>query len=214
MMIKKEISKAEKTRQYIVEKSAPIFNKKGYAATSLSDLTSITGLTKGAIYGNFENKDEIAAEAFEFNLASISDVINLTKLNETDPIKKLLFIPKFYRENAVAISKVGGCPILNTSVEVDDNSNLLYKRVQQVINNWKNNIEATINKGKAQGKIKKEISSSQYATVIISLIEGGIMLARIMNDPSHLMLSLDKIESLILEAAKWKKSCLVIYRAV
>ena len=54
-------SRSEKTRQLIIETAAPIFNKKGYAGTSLSDLTQATGLTKGSIYGNFKNKDEVAA---------------------------------------------------------------------------------------------------------------------------------------------------------
>lgn len=200
MKTKKEISKAERTRQFIVEKAAPVFNKKGFAGTTLSDLTNITGLTKGAIYGNFDNKDEIAVEAFDFNLKRISEVINLAQKNEEDPVKKLLFIPKFYREKAREISAVGGCPILNTSVEVDDNNNLLYKKVQQVINNWKNNIVATIREGQSQGKIKKEVSASEYAVVIISLIEGGIMLAKIMNDANHLMIALDRVESLIVNS--------------
>ncbi|HAE68223.1 MAG TPA: TetR/AcrR family transcriptional regulator, partial [Sphingobacterium sp.] len=54
------MSKAEQTRQYIIEKTAPIFNKKGYFATSLSDITTATGLTKGSIYGNFKDKDDLA----------------------------------------------------------------------------------------------------------------------------------------------------------
>ena len=54
------ISKSEKTTKYIIETVAPIFNRKGYAATSMSDLTAATGLTKGAIYGNFKNKEELA----------------------------------------------------------------------------------------------------------------------------------------------------------
>ena len=39
------MNKAEKTRQFIVEKTAPIFNMKGDAGTSLSDMTEATGLT-------------------------------------------------------------------------------------------------------------------------------------------------------------------------
>ena len=66
-MRQSKLKKSARTRQFIVEKSAPIFNKKGYSGTSLHDLTEATGLTKGGIYGNFENKDEIAAAAFEFN---------------------------------------------------------------------------------------------------------------------------------------------------
>ena len=54
------LSKAERTKQFIVEKAAAVFNEKGYAGTSMNDLTIATGLTKGSIYGNFENKDDIA----------------------------------------------------------------------------------------------------------------------------------------------------------
>jgi len=37
------ITKAEKTAAFIVETVAPIFNKNGYAATSISDITKATG---------------------------------------------------------------------------------------------------------------------------------------------------------------------------
>ena len=53
------------TKQLIIEKALPIFNQKGYNATSISDITSATGITKGAIYGNFKNKDDVALAAFD-----------------------------------------------------------------------------------------------------------------------------------------------------
>jgi len=60
------MSKAEQTRQFIIEKTAPIFNKKGYFATSLSDITTATGLTKGSIYGNFKDKDDLALHVYTY----------------------------------------------------------------------------------------------------------------------------------------------------
>jgi AcrR family transcriptional regulator len=62
------MSKSERTKNYIIEKAAPIFNTKGFAGTSLSDLTEATGLTKGSIYGNFENKEEIAIQVFKYSI--------------------------------------------------------------------------------------------------------------------------------------------------
>lgn len=50
------MSKAERTKQFIIEKTAPIFNAKGYMGTSMNDIMNATGLTKGSIYGNFETK--------------------------------------------------------------------------------------------------------------------------------------------------------------
>ena len=69
--MKEQGSKAERTRSFIIESTAEIFNKKGYAGTSLSDLTEATGLTKGSIYGNFENKEDVALAVFDYNHSRI-----------------------------------------------------------------------------------------------------------------------------------------------
>jgi AcrR family transcriptional regulator len=70
------MSKSEQTKAFIIEKTAPIFNKKGYAGTSLSDMTEATNLTKGSIYGNFANKDEVALAAFDYNLGRVNGILN------------------------------------------------------------------------------------------------------------------------------------------
>ena len=61
----------EITRQLIIDKSMGLFNIKGYQATSISDITQATGITKGAIYANFNNKEEVAIAAFESALGIV-----------------------------------------------------------------------------------------------------------------------------------------------
>jgi AcrR family transcriptional regulator len=46
-------NKGERTRSYIIERSAPLFNRQGYAGTSLKDIMEATGLEKGGIYNHF-----------------------------------------------------------------------------------------------------------------------------------------------------------------
>jgi len=58
--------KGEQTRQEIIRKAAPIFNQKGYDGAALSDLMQATGLEKGGIYRHFENKQQLAGEAFDY----------------------------------------------------------------------------------------------------------------------------------------------------
>ncbi len=60
------MNKAERTKQFIIEQTASIFNKKGYAGTSLQDITAATSLTKGSIYGNFGGKDDVALAVFDY----------------------------------------------------------------------------------------------------------------------------------------------------
>ena len=47
-----------------MEKTAPVFNMYGFDGATLSLLQEATGLTKGSLYGNFADKEEIAREAF------------------------------------------------------------------------------------------------------------------------------------------------------
>ena len=60
------MKKGERTRRRIVECSAPVFNTKGYAGASMSDLVLVTGLEKGGIYNHFGSKEQLALEAFDY----------------------------------------------------------------------------------------------------------------------------------------------------
>jgi AcrR family transcriptional regulator len=92
------MTKAEHTRQIIIERSAVLFNEKGFAGTSFSDLVAATGLSKGCIYGNFENKDEIAIAVFDFNAQRLSNYFE-SKLSQTEnSIERLLVYPKTLRK--------------------------------------------------------------------------------------------------------------------
>jgi AcrR family transcriptional regulator len=48
-----------RTREKLVEVAAGLFLKKGISAVSLDEVAAKAGVTKGAIYGNFENKDDL-----------------------------------------------------------------------------------------------------------------------------------------------------------
>jgi len=191
------MSKAEKTREFIIEKSASVFNMKGYAGTSLSDLTDITGLTKGSIYGNFENKDEIAAAVYEYNVSNLGRKLDEALLGKTTAKEKLLALTEYYRTNWKKIFERGGCPILNASIEADDNLPFLKKPVQNSIKNWANKFSTVIEEGKKTGEFKKHTDAVAYSYTMITLLEGGIMLAKIMNHPSYLFSAIDRIQLII-----------------
>jgi TetR/AcrR family transcriptional repressor of nem operon len=192
------MSKAERTRQFIIEQTAPVFNKQGYAGTSLTDLTTATGLTKGAIYGNFDNKEEVALAAFDHNLAMIREGIR-TGTNSSAPVREqLLVLPRFYRSVYPSLRLIGGCPILNAAVEVDDAPPAaLRQRVQESLARWSLHITRLIEKGQQTGEIRLAAEPGRYATLFIALVEGGILLAKATNNPAALEISLSHIEHLI-----------------
>ena len=60
----------DQTKGRILKKSGVLFNTQGYKATSISDITSATGFTKGAIYRHFKNKAVLEKETL-FHLSSL-----------------------------------------------------------------------------------------------------------------------------------------------
>src|SRR5881227_1014476 len=51
--------KKAQTRERLIEAAARGFAEKGFATTSLDEVADAAGLTKGAVYSNFENKEDL-----------------------------------------------------------------------------------------------------------------------------------------------------------
>ena len=186
------MSKAEKTRQFIIEKTAPIFNKKGYAATSLADITEATGLTKGSIYGNFENKEEVVIEALRYNVSKRSGGLDEVISTSQNPLDALIGMLEYHREKLMQVLKTGGCPMLNAATEADNHLDFLKNTVQRQFQGWQMKFIKVIEDGQAQGYFKKDISADNYAKEFIMLIEGGILLSGTLDDKKYMDLAIDR----------------------
>ncbi len=188
------MNKAARTRQYIIEQVAPIFNRQGYAGTALSDIEIATGLTKGAIYGNFGNKDALAIACFEHNIVPLQKGLIRALATPGPCLVKLKASLDFYRDHYETVAKQGGCPLLNTSVEADDTLPFLKERVQESILSWQKELTALLNAGQEKNEIRKEADTKQFVISIIAMIEGGILLAKAMNQANYFYRVLDTIE--------------------
>ena len=186
--------RSEKTRQFIIEKTASLFNKKGYTGTYLSDLTNVTGLTKGSIYGNFKDKNEVALEAFRFNYRQSAKKIayEIQKVERAD--LKLIAFFKFYKTEYPQFIEAGGCPILNTSVDSDDGNESLKKEVTIALENWKTSLVDIVNQGIRNSELK-EINAENFVFKIIAMIEGSIMMVKILNNPNILLENIKSLEN-------------------
>jgi AcrR family transcriptional regulator len=56
------LPKGERTRQSVLQAAYEAFLEKGYAATSMRQISKRTGLALGGIYNHFENKEAIFSE--------------------------------------------------------------------------------------------------------------------------------------------------------
>jgi TetR/AcrR family transcriptional repressor of nem operon len=171
--------KAKKTRRYIIDKTAVIFNKKGFTGTSLSDLTQATGLTKGSIYGNFADKQEVAEAAFNFNYQYLIKQF-ATQLNTAASAKsKLHAFLDTYEKIFDKLMSIGGCPILNNAVDADDTNEAMSQLSVKAVSDWEVTIKSIIQSGKNSDEINDAVDVGYYTDIFISIIEGSLMLSKL-----------------------------------
>ncbi len=181
------MTKSEKTRQFIIQKAAALFNQKGFNGTSMSDIMEATGLSKGGIYGNFKRegldkngvKEEIAIAAFEHAVEQVYLQIGERTSVIENTLDKLKAVIYFYRERVLNPPVEGGCPIQNTAVEFDDGHSIIREKVLEAVTVWKHRIVRTLEKGIEKGEVKPSVDKEEFATLFIGNLEGGILLARI-----------------------------------
>jgi len=191
------MSKADKTKEYIIERTASIFNTKGYAGTSLSDMTAVTGLTKGGIYGNFKNKDDVALEAFKYNFNVMSNLFSSEMAKRATCREKLFVYPDIVGDFNESRLPKGGCPVLNTAVESDDTHPLLKQQTVFAFNRWKGKIINLLKEGIAAGEFKDDIDIEQVALTILALLEGGIMVRKLTDNQKYIESVMKSLHSYI-----------------
>jgi len=191
------LKKSEKTSKFIIETVAPIFNNKGYTATSMNDITLATGLTKGAIYGNFKNKEELAILAFDKNVNDLLVKISLHQKKGKTPLQKLLLIPDFYKNYYQYSKKLGGCPILNVGVDATGQETKLIASVREVIKKTQHNIAKLVDWGISEGEINSNIDPIEFAKKLYSRIQGAVFMMCVMDDPEYINMAMDEVGIMI-----------------
>ena len=170
--------KGERTRQEIIRKAAPIFNEKGYDGAALSDLMRATGLEKGGIYRHFDSKEQLAAEAFDYawKVALDTRFEGTQEISNTvDRLKRIVWNFGDQRSGLVP----GGCPLLNTAIDADDGNTKLRAKALAALRSWLKRLQSVIEEGKRRGEILRGVDSSELGTLIISTLEGSLMVSRL-----------------------------------
>jgi TetR/AcrR family transcriptional regulator, transcriptional repressor for nem operon len=193
------MGKAQKTRQFIIEKASVIFNQRGIAGTSISDIMEATKLAKGGIYGNFTTKEQISEEAFDYMVDNVKKVLQAVVSEKLTAKDKLLAILDFYLDYALDPVMTGGCPILNFGVEVDDTNPNIKIKIQEAISYFQGGIKKIVIMGKEAGEFMQNWDEEGFSINMFASIEGGILITRIMDNNYQMKMIIDNLKQIILK---------------
>jgi TetR/AcrR family transcriptional regulator, transcriptional repressor for nem operon len=169
----------EITKELLLQKAGQLFNTKGYKATSISEITDATGLTKGAIYKHFGSKKQLEEEALMHLSKAMFDHLRQCIKAAHTAGEKLRAIFSFFEQYLIKPPIKGGCPLLNVAIEADDAHPDLRKKAMGMLQLLKEAVHTLLDNGIRYKQLKPGIDKEYYATIIIASLEGAIMMSKL-----------------------------------
>ncbi len=167
------------TKEEIIRNSIRVFRRKGYYRTNMNDLAKEAGLTKGAFYHHFSNKEEVMRESLQASAAWFQHKIFAIAYEDSLAPKERLkrIADAGYR---AFTEEMGGCFFANTILETAHVEDTFLAEINRFFKAWED----------ALGHILSDKYPSyelgDVVQQIIVDIEGSIILMQLHRDPSYL----------------------------
>ena len=169
---------AEKNRQTVIDVASRLFREHGFDGIGVKDLMEAAGLTQGAFYKQFASKDDLAAQASERALDSVTR--RWSAAAEANPKDPLGAVISFYLSTGHSAERMEGCPVValgsdaaRQGVDVKASFEAGIREYLEMLGRWV---------GEADGEEPSGKEPSGKAMAILSTLVGAVVLSRAVND--------------------------------
>jgi TetR/AcrR family transcriptional repressor of nem operon len=187
------MSKAERTKQLIIEQAALIFNEKGVAGTSIDDILKASKVAKGCLYSHFESKEELSYASTDYLLGKLVER-RQTAVAKGATAKEKIFSFMENHKNPLHSYFDGGCPIVNLGTETDDTNPVIRKKIRIMLDKTIKEFTQILQDGVDSGELSNKLDPEEYATKMFMAIEGSNVICRIMNTAKPMQLVLTSLK--------------------
>jgi TetR/AcrR family transcriptional repressor of nem operon len=166
-----------RTREALLQAAFGEIYRSGFRGSDVETILGAAGVTKGAMYHHFDNKEALGYAVVDEVVACIMREKWQSPLqNARDPLDALIGV---VRSTSLRPEHVcGGCPLNNLSQEMSALDEGFRKRTAKVFNDWHGAVAAALRSGKRRGTVRKDVNADEAATFLIAAYEGYMSLAK------------------------------------
>lgn len=169
----------DQTRKTLLMAAFQEIHRNGFKRASLDSILENTGLTKGALYHHFPNKQALGYAVVDEVLCSMAFEIWVRPMvGADDPItalqEQLATVAAYPQQDLI----MHGCPLNNLSQEMSGLDEGFRVRLDAAFSGWRDGIATCLEHGKTQGTVRADVDSNQAGTFIIASMEGCIGMAK------------------------------------
>ncbi|MDX1415365.1 MAG: TetR/AcrR family transcriptional regulator [Candidatus Promineifilaceae bacterium] len=180
-------------REQIIETTCHLMETQGYHATGLNQILTESGAPKGSLYYYFpEGKEELGVEAIERSGHMIEMRIRQMISDIDDPVTAVSNFITALAGHVDASGYMAGGPITAIAVESASTNDRLREACRAAYESW----QVAFAEKLAEGGFSAE-RSRRLAGVIVSALEGGIILSRSRRSPQPILDIAQEIEYLL-----------------
>jgi TetR/AcrR family transcriptional repressor of nem operon len=190
--------KALATRERILQAADTLFYLHGYNATGLDHIISEAGITKGNFYYHFKSKEALAIAALERHFEQIGSAIASNAIaHHTSPLDRLFAILGLITSRQMEQYKSGhicGCYFGNFTLEMSIGSKAVRSKVHRIFEQFQEVFSELLEQAAKAGEISTSIQPDETANVILSLMEGAILLDKAGQKPQAIANAIEFIK--------------------
>ncbi len=169
----------DQTRTRILEAAFLEMYRNGFQGMRVDEVLTVTGLTKGALYYHFPNKQALGYAVVDEVLLPTIEIIWLQPIrNAGDPFQGLISVIEQMPEGKPPEMLQYGCPLNNLAQEMSPLDEGFRERLDHVFSVWSGVMRAALEDAQSRGVLRADVDCDETATFILAAVEGCIGMAK------------------------------------
>jgi len=167
----------ERTRKRLLHAAFQEIHRSGFRSADVDAILAKAGVTKGALYYHFDNKEALGYAVVDEVIASkVHQKWAQPLQNAKNPIDVLIRI--FQSESLKREDVQRGCYLLNLSQEMSGLDEGFRKRTARVYKDWHDAMAEALREGQTRREVRSDIDANETATFLLAAWEGYAVLAK------------------------------------
>ena len=185
------VPRPDRHRAALVAATGRLLRQRGYAGPSVSEFLDAAGASNGSMYHHFPGgKEELAAAAIE----AAADAVEAALLGAFDDTDDVVVAAQRSIDGMISALEADprdGCPVAPTALDAAGTSEPLRLAAAKAFGRWSDVFERALARSR-----DADIAASQ-ARVLLSAIEGALLLDRTSHETAHLRALREAVPTLL-----------------
>jgi AcrR family transcriptional regulator len=161
----------------VLESAMNLFWRRGYQATSITDIESATGLTKGSIYKAFDNKRDLFVKCLERYMVNESYKAILLRNADRPVVEAFANVLDVLIDSVSGSDRPCGCLATNVIDELVSVDKGLLRKASQGLAGMQNTLELRLRYAKEKGELRPDANVETLASLLMVTLQGLVVLS-------------------------------------